>query len=74
MLFHFEAPTGYKFAITCDAAAGDLRPALWTIYSEIFTGFALKNPMYAPGTPITNAGFISAVDGFVRGLPGYSVR
>lgn len=74
MLYHVEVPTGYKFVMTCDAAAGDLRPALWTIYSEIFANFALKNPLYVPGTPITNVGFVAAVDGFVRGLPAFNAR
>ena len=68
-LFHLETPTGYKFAITADAASGDLRPALWTIYAEIFTQYALRNPLYSPGQPITNTGFHAAIDGFVKGLP-----
>ncbi len=74
VLFHLEAPTGWKLAVTADAAAGDLRPALWTIYSEIFTAYALKNPLYVPGTVVTNVGFVAAVDGFVRGLPAFSAR
>ncbi len=74
VLFHLEAPTGWKFAITADAAAGDLRPALWTIYSEIFTTYALRNPLYVPGTVIRNVGFVAAVDGFVRGLPAFSSK
>jgi hypothetical protein len=74
VLFHLEAPTGYKFVVTADAAAGDLRPALWTVYSEIFANFALKNPLYVPGTTITNVGFVAAVDGFVRGLPAFVAK
>jgi hypothetical protein len=74
VLWHLEAPTGYKIVLTSDAAAGDLRPALWTVYAEIFTNFALKNPLYVPGTPITNVGFVAAIDGFARSLPAFTAR
>ena len=70
-LFHLEVPTGYRFVATCDAAAGDLRPALWAFYEQLFTA-ALKNPAYVPGTPIDSVAFAQAVDGFFRGLPGYA--
>ena len=39
-----------------------------------FTPFALKNPLYTVGTPITNVGFAAAVDGFLRGLPAFAQR
>ncbi len=68
-LTHLETPTGYKFVLLSDAAAGDLRGALWTIYADIFTPYALKNPMYAVGTPISNVGFAAQIDAFVKGLP-----
>jgi len=71
-LFHLEVPTGYKFVITGDSAAGDLRPSLWTLYETIFTSYAMKNICYIPGTPIKTVGFIAAVDSFVRSLPGFS--
>jgi len=71
-LFHLEVPTGYKFVITGDAAAGDLRPSLWTLYETIFTSYAMKNFCYTPGTPIRNVGFIAAVDSFLRSLPGFA--
>lgn len=74
VLTHLETPTGYKFALLADAAAGDLRAALWTIYADIFVPFALKNPMYAPGTVIDNVGFTAAVDGFVKSLPAFAAR
>jgi len=74
VLHHLETPTGYKFALCADAAAGDLRPALWTLYSEIFTSYALKNPLYAPGTPIQAADFGKAVDGLIKGQAGFTPR
>ncbi len=71
VLHHLETPTGYKFALLADSHAGDLRQALWTLYADIFTCYALKNPLYTPGTPIQNVGFSAAVDGYVKGLPGF---
>jgi hypothetical protein len=74
VLHHLETPTGYRFALTSDAAAGDLRSVLWTLYSEIFMGFALKNPMYTPGSPIDCIGFGAEVDRFMRSLPAFTAR
>lgn len=71
VLTNLETPTGYRFAITSDPSAGDLLPALRHIWSELFVGYALKNPLYVPGTPITASLFASEVDHFVRGLPGF---
>ena len=70
-LFHLEVPTGYRFVATCDAAAGDLRPALWAFYDQLFTA-ALKSPAYVPGTPIESAAFAQAADLFWRALPGFA--
>jgi hypothetical protein len=74
VLYHLETPTGYKFVLTGDAQAGDLRPALWTIYTEVFTSYALRNPLYKPGTPIVSEAFSAAVHGFIKGQPGFSVK
>ncbi len=74
ILYHLETPTGYKFVLTSDSAAGDMKAPLWTIYSELFTNYALKNPLYIPGTPITNVGFIAAIDSYIRSLPAFNAR
>lgn len=73
-LHHLETPTGYRFAITSDPTVADLRAALWHIYSELFVGHALKNPVYSPGTQIQAAGFIKELDMFMRSLPAYSSK
>ena len=69
-----QADVAWSFALAADAQAGDLRGPLWTLYADIFTCYALKNPMYAPGSPIQNSGFASAVEGFVKGLPGFGQK
>lgn len=74
VLHNLETPTGYRFAITSDAAAGDLRAALWHIYSELFVGYALKNPLYVTGTPIKSAMFAEQVDAFMKALPAFTAK
>jgi trafficking protein particle complex subunit 1 len=71
VLHHLETPTGYRFVLTTDPGVGDLRGALWHLYSEIFVGYALKNPLYQPGTVIDCTGFVGTVDGFIRSLPAF---
>jgi hypothetical protein len=65
--------TGYRFVLTTDVNVPDLRAALWHIYSELFVGFALKNPYYVPGTPVESIAFKTEVDRFIRSLPSFSV-
>lgn len=74
VLHHLETPTGYRFVATSDAAAGDLRPALWHVYEALFVAHALRNPMYAPGTVVEAAAFGTEVDRYVRSLPAFGAR
>ena len=74
MLHHLETPTGYRVVMTSDAAAGDLRPALWYIYETLLVGYAFKNPMYTPGTQIDSVAFSAEMDRFVRSLPAFAAR
>ena len=74
VLHHLETPTGYRFVLTSDAAAGDLRGALWHIYSELFVGYALKNPLYTVGARVDSVGFVSETDAFLKSLAGYSAK
>lgn len=72
VLHHLETPTGYRFVLTSDAAAGDMRGALWHIYSELFVGHALKNPLYALGARVENVGFTTEVDAFLKSLAAFA--
>ena len=74
VLHHLETLTGYRFVLTTDAAAGDMFNALRHIYSELFVGHALKNPMYTPGTPVSSTGFVRELDSYLRAHPGFAVR
>lgn len=74
VLHHLETPTGYRIILTSDAAAGDLRPVLWHLYENVFLTHALRNPMYAPGTPVRCTGFAAEVDRYLRSLPAFTAR
>ena len=72
VLHHLETPTGYRFVLTSDASAGDLRGALWHLYAELFVGYALKNPLYRVGAKIDCVGFAAETDAFLRSLAAFS--
>ncbi len=72
VLYQLETVTGYRFVVTASPDAGDLRPALWHLYADLFVGWALKNPLYAPGTEIQCTGFAAEVDRYVRSLPAFA--
>ena len=74
VLHHLETPTGYRFVLTSDAAAGDLRPVLWYLYDALFVAYALRNPLYAPGTVIEASFFEAEVDRYIRSLPAFAAR
>lgn len=74
VLHHLETPTGYRIVLTSDAAAGDLRGVLWSLYEQLLVGYALKNPLYAPGTTITATAFVTEVDRYVRSLPAFTAK
>ena len=74
VLHHLETPTGYRFVLTSDAAAGDLRPVLWYVYEALFVVLALRNPMYTPGTVVEAVAFAAEVDRYVRSLPAFSAK
>ena len=73
-IHHLETPTGYHFILTTDTTAGDMRGVLWYIYEALLVNFALKNPLYLPGTPITSAGFVTELDKFVKSLPAFKAQ
>lgn len=71
--FHYlETHTGLKLVLTTDPTCVDMRPVLWHVYSTLYVGYALKNPMYTLGAPITCAGFKAELDRFIRAQPAFS--
>jgi Sybindin-like family len=69
VLHSFETPTGYRFLLTTSRDAGDLRPVLADLYTNVFLPHALYNPLYELGTEVTCARFVAEVDALVSNLP-----
>ena len=59
---HFlESPSGLKFVLLTEPKAGDLREAMWRLYSDCYVDCATRNPLYELGTPIQSPQFAAAV-------------
>ena len=67
-LHYFETASGYRFVLTTDLAAADLRDTLRHIYSNIFVETLTKNPMWTPGEPISHPSFVKALERYLGGL------
>lgn len=67
-LNYFETPSGHRFVLCTDLAAGDMREPLRHIYSHIFVECLVKNPLWTPNEEITNANFVQAIDRYVNSL------
>ena len=66
---HFETASGIRFVLNTDRDAGDLRPNLRHIYSNIFVEYVVKNPLQKLNDPITCQGFISNLRQYISSLP-----
>lgn len=70
-LHYFETATGLRFVLTTsrDFGGRDMVRHLREIYSDIYVEYAVKNPLYVQGTPITAPFFLQRLDSYVRSLP-----
>ena len=71
VLHSFESPTGYRLLLTSSRDAGDLKPLLADLYSNVFLPHALFNPLYELGTEITCSRFTAEVDNLVSSQPAF---
>ncbi|XP_025050140.1 trafficking protein particle complex subunit 1, partial [Alligator sinensis] len=68
-LHYYETPTGLRFVLTTDLGVGSARDALQHLYSNIYVGLGVKNPLCPLGEPVQSELFRSRLDAFVRALP-----
>ncbi|XP_035674032.1 trafficking protein particle complex subunit 1-like [Branchiostoma floridae] len=73
-LHFYETPSGLKFVMNTDLAAGNMRETLHQIYSSIYVEYVVKNPLYELGQPIESELFKAKLDNFVRGLPMFATK
>lgn len=72
-LNYYETMSGLKFVMLTDNNVGDIQSELREIHSKFYIRYALKNPCYAIGAPITNEVFKEKLDEYVRSLPFFRV-
>ena len=67
-LNYFETPSMYKFVMNTDTSVTHpiVRDLLQNVYAKVFVDYAVKNPMYTMGEPITCELFDTKLDEFVK--------
>lgn len=70
-LHYFETPTGLRFVLVTSREFGgrDVVRHLREIYSDIYVEYAVKNPLYVRGAPITSYFFLQKLDTYIKSLP-----
>ncbi|KQK03376.1 trafficking protein particle complex subunit 1 [Brachypodium distachyon] len=66
-LNYMESPSGIKLILLTHPRTGDQRDALKQIYS-LYVEYVVKNPLYAPGSPIKCDLFNKHLDQYVKTL------
>lgn len=70
-LHFFETATGLRLVLTTDARAGDMRPVMKHIYSNIYIDYVVKNPAMEPRKPFSSSAFDSALDNYAAQLASW---
>ncbi|XP_023222474.1 trafficking protein particle complex subunit 1 [Centruroides vittatus] len=70
----YETPSGLKFVLNTDVAAGNVRELLHELYRQIYVEYVIKNPESQFGQPITSELFCERLDDFIKNSPMFSTR
>ncbi|KAJ3034169.1 Trafficking protein particle complex subunit 1 [Rhizophlyctis rosea] len=70
-LNYFETPTGLKFVMNTDPTMEGMREALRLVYANIYIDYVVKNPLAKTEGQIDNDLFKTALQKFIRGIPGF---
>jgi hypothetical protein len=73
-LHYYETGSGLKFVINTDCSSTGVKDLLQQLYAKVFVEYAVKNPIWTPGTPITSALFKSKLDEFIKQTPIYGLK
>lgn len=73
-LHFFETSSGQKFILNTDTAATGVREFLQQLYSKIWLDYAVRNPLWIPGTPITSDLFKQKLDEFIKQSPVFGIK
>lgn len=67
-LHYYETASGFRFVLTTDLAAADMREALRYIYAQIFVEYLTKNPLYNPGEAISCPLFTQNLERYLNSI------
>lgn len=70
-LHFFETPSGLKFVLNVDVLSTGVKELLQQLYAKIYVEYAVRNPLWIQGTPITSDLFKIKLDEFIRAAPCY---
>lgn len=70
----FETATGIKFVLNTDNASTGVRELLQQLYAKIWVEFAVRNPLWQHGTPVTSDLFRNKIDEFIKMSPLYGSK
>lgn len=68
-LHAFETATATKFILNTDNSSTGVRELLQQLYAKVWVEYAVRNPLWQPGTPITSDLFKEKLDEFIRQSP-----
>lgn len=70
-LHFFETPSGLKFVLNVDVLSTGVKELLQQLYAKIYVEYAVRNPLWVQGTPITSDLFKIKLDEFIRSASCY---
>ena len=70
-LHFFETPSGLKFVLNVDVLSTGVKELLQQLYAKIYVEYAVRNPLWIQGTPITSDLFKIKLDEFIRAASCY---
>lgn len=70
----FQTPSGLKFVLNTDISSTGVKEILQQLYAKVFVEYAVRNPLWTPGTPITSDLFKIKLDEFIKQCPLYGLK
>lgn len=73
-LHFYETPSGLKFVLNTDIVSTGVKEILQQLYSKVFVEYAVRNPLWTPGTPVTSDLFKVKLDEFIKQCPIFGLK
>jgi hypothetical protein len=60
--------------LNTDTSSTGVKELLQQLYAKVFVEYAVRNPLWTPGTPIQSSLFKSKLDEFIKNSPIYGLK